>query len=117
MFIAISPNFAERFREKLLSIIGDDIEAQLRATITHRVLIEIFKRRGVKKERTYQIITEGITDFLNMLNRKRQASKKESKLEAEQSVAVIKFDSENTRVGTGDYFVWRKASKDCFIRM
>jgi myo-inositol-1-phosphate synthase len=83
-----APEWARRFAEKNVPLIGDDIKSQLGATITHRVLTDLFKKRGVKMERTYQLNTGGNTDFLNMLNRHRLKSKKKSKTEAVQSVAA-----------------------------
>ncbi len=79
VFIASNPEWADRFKEKGIPIIGDDIKAQLGATITHRTLADLFKKRGVKLERTYQLNTGGNTDFLNMLDRSRLASKKDFK--------------------------------------
>ena len=117
VFIASDPEFAKRFEEKNLPIIGDDIKAQLGATITHRTLTELFKKRGVKLERTYQLNTGGNTDFLNMLNRARLASKKESKTEAVQAVTAERLEDENIHVGPSDYVPWQKDNKICFIRM
>ncbi|MGI9590976.1 MAG: inositol-3-phosphate synthase, partial [Myxococcota bacterium] len=87
VFIASDPAFARRFEERGLPIVGDDIKAQLGATITHRILTDLFAKRGVRLSRTYQLNTCGNTDFLNMLERSRLASKKESKTEAVQSAA------------------------------
>ena len=78
-FIASDPAWAKRFEEKGIPIIGDDIKSQLGATITHRVLTDLFRKRGVKLDHTYQINTGGNTDFLNMLNRQRLQSKKVSR--------------------------------------
>ena len=117
VFIASDPAWAERFEERGLPIVGDDIKAQLGATITHRMLTELFARRGVKLERTYQLNTGGNTDFLNMLNRDRLASKKESKTEAVQSVAAERLDDENIHVGPSDYVAWQNDNKVCFLRM
>jgi myo-inositol-1-phosphate synthase len=117
VFIASDPTWALRFKEKNLPIIGDDIKAQFGATITHRILTDLFKKRGVKLERTYQLNTGGNTDFLNMLNRARLASKKESKTEAVQSVAEHRLDDENIHIGPSDYVPWLKDNKLCFIRM
>ena len=117
VFIASNPVWAKRFKDKNLPIIGDDIKAQLGATITHRILTDLFNKRGVKLERTYQLNTGGNTDFLNMLNRERLASKKESKTEAVQSVAAERLDDENIHVGPSDYVPWQKDNKLCFIRM
>ena len=117
VFIASDPEWANKFKEKNIPIIGDDIKAQLGATITHRVLGDLFKNRGVKLERTYQLNTGGNTDFLNMLNRSRLASKKESKTEAVQSVLAKRLDSKNIHIGPSDYVPWQKDNKVCFIRM
>ncbi|MBW2695013.1 MAG: inositol-3-phosphate synthase, partial [Deltaproteobacteria bacterium] len=117
VFIASDPDFAQRFAEKGLPVIGDDIKAQLGATITHRTLTDLFRKRGVKLEHTYQLNTGGNTDFLNMLNRDRLASKKESKTEAVQSVAGHRIADENIHVGPSDYVAWQNDNKVCFLRM
>jgi len=117
VFIASDPEWARRFAEKNVPLIGDDIKSQLGATITHRVLTDLFKKRGVKMERTYQLNTGGNTDFLNMLNRHRLKSKKKSKTEAVQSVAAKRLKNENIHIGPSDYVPWQKDNKVCFIRM
>jgi myo-inositol-1-phosphate synthase len=117
VFIASDPVFARRFAERGLPIVGDDIKAQLGATITHRTLADLFRRRGVRLARTYQLNTGGNTDFLNMLNRSRLASKKESKTEAVQSVAGERLADENIHVGPSDYVAWQNDNKVCFLRM
>lgn len=117
VFIASDESFAKRFEERGLPIVGDDIKAQLGATITHRMLADLFHKRGVKLERTYQLNTGGNTDFLNMLNRDRLASKKESKTEAVQSVAGDRLDDDNIHVGPSDYVAWQNDNKVCFLRM
>jgi myo-inositol-1-phosphate synthase len=117
VFIASNPEWAARFKAKNLPIIGDDIKAQLGATITHRVLTDLFHKRGVPLDRTYQLNTGGNTDFLNMKNQTRLASKKESKTEAVQSVAAKRLDKENIHVGPSDYVAWQNDNKVCFIRM
>ncbi len=117
VFIASNPVWAERFRVAGLPVIGDDIKAQLGATIVHRTLTDLFAKRGVTLDRTYQLNTGGNTDFLNMLNRDRLASKKESKTEAVQSVAQHRLDDENIHVGPSDYVAWQNDNKVCFLRM
>jgi myo-inositol-1-phosphate synthase len=117
VFIASDPDFARRFAAKDLPIVGDDIKAQLGATITHRMLTDLFRKRGVELERTYQLNTGGNTDFLNMLNRSRLVSKKESKTEAVQSVAAHRIADENIHVGPSDYVAWQNDNKVCFLRM
>ena len=117
VFIASNPKWANRFKELNIPIIGDDIKSQLGATIVHRVLTDLFRKRGVKLDRTYQLNTGGNTDFLNMLNRHRLLSKKESKTEAVQSVAANRLKDENIHIGPSDYVSWQKDNKVCFIRM
>lgn len=117
VFIASNPEWAERFEAKNLPLIGDDIKSQFGATITHRALTDLFKKRGVKLENTYQLNTGGNTDFLNMLNRKRLASKKTSKTEAVQSVTARRLEPDHIHIGPSDYVPWQKDNKLCFIRM
>jgi myo-inositol-1-phosphate synthase len=117
VFIGSDEGWARRFEEAGVPIIGDDIKAQLGATIVHRVLTDLFKKRGVKLDRTYQLNTGGNTDFLNMLERSRLASKKVSKTEAVQSVAEHRLDPENIHVGPSDYVAWQNDNKVCFLRM
>ena len=117
VFIASDPEWACRFAEKNLPLIGDDIKSQLGATIVHRALADLFKKRGVKLERSYQLNTGGNTDFLNMLNRERLASKKKSKTEAVQSAAAERLPDRDLHVGPSDYVPWQKDNKVCFIRM
>jgi myo-inositol-1-phosphate synthase len=117
VFIASDAAWVRRFEAKGLPIVGDDIKAQLGATITHRTLTDLFRRRGVKLERTYQLNTGGNTDFLNMLNRTRLASKKESKTEAVQSVAAERLADDDIHVGPSDYVPWQNDNKVCFLRM
>ena len=117
VFIASDPVWAKRFEAKNIPIVGDDIKSQVGATITHRVLTDLFKKRGVKLERTYQLNTGGNTDFLNMLNRHRLASKKKSKTEAVQSVTAKRLADNNIHIGPSDYVPWQKDNKICFVRM
>lgn len=117
VFIASDPGWASRFAAAGVPLIGDDIKAQVGATIVHRVLTDLFNKRGVKLDRTYQLNTGGNTDFLNMLERKRLASKKRSKTEAVQSVAAARLEDENIHVGPSDYVAWQNDNKVCFLRM
>lgn len=117
VFIASDPGWAARFAERGLPIVGDDIKSQLGATITHRSLADLFRKRGVKLDRTYQLNTGGNTDFLNMLNRKRLASKKTSKTEAVQAVVGERLADDDIHVGPSDYVPWQKDNKVAFIRM
>lgn len=117
VFIASDPDWAKRFEEKRLPIIGDDIKSQIGATIIHRTLVDLFKKRGVKLTRTYQINTGGNTDFLNMLDHRRLLSKRESKTEAIQSVTAQRLENENIHVGPSDYVAWQKDNKICFLHM
>ena len=117
VFIASDPVWAKRFADKNLPIMGDDIKAQMGATILHRTIVDLFRKRGVKIERTYQLNTGGNTDFLNMLNRSRLASKKTSKTEAVQSVMGERLADENIHIGPSDYVPWQLDNKIAFIRV
>jgi len=117
VFIASNKEFAERFKARKLPIIGDDIKSQLGATITHRVLTDLFAKRGVKLLRTYQLNTGGNTDFLNMKNPTRLVSKKTSKTEAVQAVTAKRLENDNIHVGPSDYVPWQNDNKVCFVRM
>jgi myo-inositol-1-phosphate synthase len=117
VFIASNPQFAERFADKGIPIIGDDVKSQMGATIIHRALTDLFRRRGVKLERTYQLNTGGNTDFLNMLDPKRLSVKKLSKTEAVQSVTAQRLMDTDIHIGPSDYIPWQKDNKVGFIRM
>src|SRR5687767_5142787 len=117
VFIASDEKWARRFEEAGVPIIGDDIKAQLGATIVHRVITDLFAKRGVRLDRTYQLNTGGNTDFLNMRERDRLASKKISKTEAVQAVAGQRLDWENIHVGPSDYVPWQNDNKVAFIRL
>ncbi|NLE30344.1 MAG: inositol-3-phosphate synthase [Phycisphaerae bacterium] len=117
VFIASDPVWAQKFRDKNLPIVGDDVKSQLGATVTHRVLTYLFSQRGVKLEKTYQLNTAGNTDFLNMLNHDRLKSKRISKTQAVQSQLPVPLPSENIHIGPSDFINWQDDNKVCFIRM
>jgi myo-inositol-1-phosphate synthase len=117
VFIASDPTWAARFEARGIPLIGDDIKSQLGATIVHRVLTNLFKRRGVKLKRTYQLNTGGNTDFLTMLDRTRLVSKKESKTQAVKSQTNGELDGDNIHIGPSDWVAWQKDNKVCFLRM
>jgi myo-inositol-1-phosphate synthase len=117
VFIASNEKWAKKFEDAGVAIIGDDIKAQLGATIVHRVLTDLFAKRGVSLDRTYQLNTGGNTDFLNMSNHRRLESKKISKTEAVQSVAAERMDDDNVHIGPSDYVPWQNDNKVCFLRM
>jgi myo-inositol-1-phosphate synthase len=117
VFIASDAVWEKRFAEKRLPIVGDDIKAQLGATIVHRVLSNLFKQRGVDVSHTYQLNTGGNTDFMNMLDRSRLLSKKESKTEAVQSSLAAPLGAEDIHIGPSDYIPWLNDNKLCFLRI
>lgn len=117
VFIASDPAWEARFRQRGLPIIGDDIKAQVGATIIHRMLSNLFSARGVAVERTYQLNTGGNTDFMNMLDRDRLVYKKLSKTEAVQAALAQRLDDENIRIGPSEYVPWQKDNKICFLRI
>jgi myo-inositol-1-phosphate synthase len=117
VFIASSGYWPERFKERKLPIIGDDIKSQVGATILHRVLTSLFVDRGVRLDHTYQLNFGGNTDFLNMLERERLESKKISKTGAVTSMLPYKLDPKDIHVGPSDYVPWLSDRKWCYLRM
>ena len=117
VFIAREPYWQNRFAERGLPVIGDDIKSQVGATITHRILTKLFRDRGVKLERTYQLNFGGNTDFYNMLERERLESKKISKTSSVTSQLDYDIGSDNIHVGPSDYVPWLDDRKFCHIRM
>ncbi len=117
VFIGREAYWGQRFSQSGLPIIGDDIKSQVGATITHRVLTRLFRDRGVKLERTYQLNFGGNTDFLNMLERERLQSKKISKTSAVTSQLDYDMGEGNIHIGPSDYVSWLTDRKWCYIRM
>ena len=117
VFIARESYWQQRFKEKGLPIIGDDIKSQVGATIAHRVLTRLFRERGVKLERTSQLNVGGNTDFLNMLERSRLESKKISKTNAVTSQLDYDIGEDNVHIGPSDYVPWLTDRKWAYIRM
>lgn len=120
VFIAREKYWQERFKAKKLPVIGDDIKSQVGATILHRTLVNLFLDRGMPIDRTYQLNTGGNMDFLNMLERSRLKSKKESKTNAVKSqieARGLNIESDNIHIGPSDYVPWQKDNKLCFLRI
>lgn len=117
VFIAREKYWQKRFEERGLPVIGDDIKSQVGATITHRVLTRLFRDRGVRLDRTFQLNFGGNTDFLNMLERERLESKKISKTNAVTSMLDYTLKPENVHVGPSDHVPWLTDRKWCYIRM
>jgi myo-inositol-1-phosphate synthase len=119
VFIARDPNgyWPHRFQDAGLPIIGDDIKSQVGATIVHRVLTKLFRDRGVRLDRTYQLNFGGNTDFLNMLERERLESKKISKTGAVTSQLDYELPADAVHVGPSDHVPWLLDRKWCYIRM
>jgi myo-inositol-1-phosphate synthase len=117
VFVASRPTWHRRFELARVPIIGDDIKSQLGATITHRVLAHLFRERGVRVDRMYQLNFGGNTDFMNMLERERLESKKISKTNAVASQLDYQMSEGNTHVGPSDYVPWLEDRKFCHIRI
>src|SRR3954451_8099258 len=117
VFIASQPYWNKRFAQRRLPIIGDDIKSQFGATIVHRILTDLFRKRGVRLDRTYQLNFGGNTDFLNMLERERLESKKISKTQAVTSQLGHPMPARDVHVGPSDYVPWLSDRKWCYIRM
>jgi len=117
VFIAREQYWSKRFAERGLPIIGDDIKSQVGSTIVHRVLTRLFRDRGVRLDRTYQLNFGGNTDFLNMLERERLVSKKISKTNAVASQLDYELPSDDIHVGPSDHVPWLLDRKWAYIRL
>ena len=117
VFIASDPVWAQRFAERRLPIVGDDIKSQVGATIVHRVLANLFRERGVRLDRTYQLNFGGNADFKNMLERERLESKKISKTRAVSSQLAVPLDSDDIHIGPSDFVPWLSDRKWAHIRL
>lgn len=116
--VFVCKSYGDRFREAGLPVLGDDVKSQIGATIIHRVLTKLFEDRGMPVRRTYQLNVGGNTDFFNMLDRDRLASKKTSKTRAVTSQMKEQADNgQNVHVGPSDFVPWLDDNKVCFIRM
>lgn len=121
VFIASDPEWAQKFEDAGVPIIGDDIKSQVGATITHRVMAKLFEDRGVALDRTYQLNVGGNMDFKNMLERERLESKKVSKTQAVTSnlhgSLAGKVDDKNVHIGPSDYVAWLDDRKWAYVRL
>jgi myo-inositol-1-phosphate synthase len=112
VFIASDPTWAQRFADRRLPVAGDDVQSQLGATVLHKDLVKLLEERGVRIEETYQLNVGGDTDFLNMLERERLASKEVSKSMAVQQMASREFP---LKIGPSDYIPFLENRKICYI--
>ncbi|RZS91181.1 myo-inositol-1-phosphate synthase [Motilibacter rhizosphaerae] len=117
VFIASDPEWAAKFTEAGVPIVGDDIKSQVGATITHRVLAKLFEDRGVQLDRTYQLNVGGNMDFKNMLERERLESKKISKTQAVTSNLQHDLGARNVHIGPSDYVQWLDDRKWAYVRL
>ncbi len=117
VFIAGTPEWAQKFADAGVPIVGDDIKSQVGATITHRVLTKLFEDRGVTVDRTYQLNVGGNMDFMNMLERERLESKKISKTQSVTSQMSRDIGARNVHIGPSDYVAWLDDRKWAFIRL
>jgi myo-inositol-1-phosphate synthase len=117
VFIASDPEWARKFEDAGVPIVGDDIKSQVGATITHRVLAKLFEDRGVVLDRTYQLNVGGNMDFKNMLERDRLESKKISKTQAVTSNVQHDLGARNVHIGPSDYVQWLDDRKWAYVRL
>jgi myo-inositol-1-phosphate synthase len=117
VFIASDPQWARKFSDAGVPIVGDDIKSQLGATISHRVLTRLFEDRGVKIDRTYQLNFGGNMDFMNMLERERLTSKKVSKTQSVQSQMETPLPKDQIHIGPSDHVPWLEDRKWAYIRL
>lgn len=117
VFIASNPDWRRRFEDRGLPLVGDDIKSQVGATIVHRILANLFRERGVRLDRTYQLNFGGNADFHNMLERSRLKSKKISKTQSVNSQLDVPLPDHDIHVGPSDYVPWLTDRKNAYIRL
>ena len=117
VFIASDPEWAERFTQAGVPIVGDDIKSQVGATIVHRLLARLFEDRGLVLDRTYQLNVGGNMDFMNMLERERLESKKISKTQSVTSQIDHGIEASNVHIGPSDHVPWLEDRKWAYIRL
>ncbi|GAA3393937.1 inositol-3-phosphate synthase [Cryptosporangium minutisporangium] len=117
VFIASDPEWAQKFTDAGVPIVGDDIKSQVGATITHRVMAKLFEDRGVELLRTYQLNFGGNMDFMNMLERKRLQSKKISKTQSVTSQIPHEMEKADVHIGPSDYVPWLDDRKWAYVRL
>ena len=117
VFIASDPEWARKFTEAGVPIIGDDIKSQVGATITHRVMAKLFEDRGVELLRTYQLNFGGNMDFMNMLERSRLVSKKISKTQSVTSQIPHEMEKAAVHIGPSDHVPWLDDRKWAYVRL
>src|SRR6476659_7222677 len=117
VFIASDPEWAKKFEDAGVPIVGDDIKSQLGATITHRVLAKLFEDRGVVLDRTFQLNVGGNMDFKNMLERERLESKKISKTQSVTSQIDHGIEADDVHIGPSDHVPWLQDRKWAYIRL
>jgi myo-inositol-1-phosphate synthase len=113
-FIASNQEWAKKFEQAGLPVLGDDIKSQVGATILHRNLVRLCLDRGVIVDETYQLNLGGDTDFLNMTVEERLKTKRISKTEAVTS--LVPYDLP-TRIGPSDYVHFLNNKKICYIML
>src|SRR6185436_17938043 len=117
VFIASDPEWAKKFEDAGVPIVGDDIKSQVGATIVHRILTRLFEDRGMALDHTYQLNFGGNMDFKNMLERQRLQSKKISKTQSVTSQITQGIDARDVHIGPSDHVPWLDDRKWCYIRL
>jgi myo-inositol-1-phosphate synthase len=117
VFIANDPGWRRRFEQRGVPLIGDDVKSQVGATIVHRVLANLFRERGVRVDRTYQLNFGGNSDFRNMLERERLESKRRSKTDSLTSQLEERLSDDEAHIGPSDFVPWLSDRKWCYIRI
>lgn len=114
-FIVSNPEWAEKFKQANVPIIGDDIKSMVGSTIVNRSLVQMIQDRGGKIVNSWQTNFGGNTDFQNMLSQERLESKKISKT---QSISSIIKDKNNfIYAGPNGYIECLNDNKISFMRI
>ena len=120
VFIASNPEWAERIRSAGIPAIGDDMRSQLGASVLSQALQELFFNRGMQVRFHSQTNHGGNTDFLNMMNQSRLASKKISKenvIRSQNDIRGIPVPENGIYAGPSSYIAYHGDNKIAHFRI
>jgi len=108
VFIASNRYWADKFYNAGVALIGDDMKSQFGASVLSQMFQELAESRGHKVKVHIQQNSGGNTDFFNMTNQARLASKKISK---ENVLRCHGQEPEFLHAGPSDYIRHYKDTK------
>jgi myo-inositol-1-phosphate synthase len=120
VFIASTPEWAQKFKDNNLCILGDDIKSQAGSSILSSTLQALLLSRGLKIKAASQMNAGGNSDFLCFEDRSRLASKKISKenvIRNENKLAGVDDSEMGIYAGPSAYIPYLGDTKVAHIRI